>query len=160
MSTTAVTIEKKAGKLTEDTRPDLAGAVTSLPDGWHKIIIEPVRQGYTSTRYRYYFGHVLQQILLCAGHFFKVMEGDTWRAARDTSEIHEFFKLKYNPAFIQGPGGMFISSNTTTALSDREFISLFEEAIIIEFSEPPYGVEFMGRDEWAAYMKSNKRTFI
>lgn len=158
--TTTVTIETLAGKVTQETRPDFAGAVASLPDGWHRVVIEEVRRGYTATRYKYYFAHVMQQILLCAGHFFKVMEGDTWRAARDTSEIHEFFKLKYNPAFIQGPSGMFISSNTTTALSDREFISLFEEAIIIEFSEPPYGVEFMGREEWAAWMKRNKRDFI
>ena len=85
------------------------------------------------------------------------MEGDTWRAARSTVEIHEFFKMKYNPAFIQGPGGMYVSSNTTTSLTDKEFISLFEEAIMIEFQEAPYGCEFMGRDEWAAWMKNGKQ---
>jgi hypothetical protein len=156
MHTATTSIEISQGKVTPETRPDLAGLITSLPDGWHKIVSEQVRRGYTSTRYKYYFGHVLQSILLTAGHHFKVLEGDQWRPARDTNELHEFFKLRFNPAFIQGPSGMFISSNTTTSLSDRQFIAQFEEAIIIEFSEPPYGVEFMPREEYALLMKAKK----
>ena len=119
MQTTSITIEIVSGKVTPDTRGGFAGAVAALTDGWHQVMIKEVRRGYTNTRYKYYFAHVLETILMTCGHFFKVMEGDTWRAARSTVEIHEFFKMKYNPAFIQGPGGMYISSNTTTSLTDK-----------------------------------------
>jgi hypothetical protein len=154
---TVVNFETQSGKVTPDTRDEFAGAIKSLPDGWHKAIIEDVKRGYTSTRYKYYFAHVLETILMTCGHHFKVLEGSEWRSVRNTAEIHEFFKIKYNPAFIQGPGGMYISANTTTALSDKEFINLFEEAVIIEFSDPPYGCEFMGREEWAAWMKNGRK---
>jgi hypothetical protein len=154
---TTVSFETQSGKVTPDTRDDLAGAIQSLQDGWHKAIIQDVKRGYTSTRYKYYFAHVLETILLTCGHHFKVLEGEKWRPVRNTSEIHEFFKIKYNPAFIQGPGGYYISANTTTALTDKEFINLFEEAIIIEFSEPPYGCEFMHREEWANWMKNGRK---
>jgi hypothetical protein len=151
--TTAVTIEMHSGKVTGDTRKDFAEAVNSLPDGWHKVVIEPVRRGYTATRYKYYFGHVLQTILLTCAHHFKVVDGDNMRPARDTAEIHEVLKQRYNGIAIQTPFGIYITSNSTTNLNDRDFIVRFEEAIIQEFQDLPYGCEFMHRDEWAEIMK-------
>lgn len=157
MNTTIVNIETKDGKVTQDTRQDFADAVTSLHDGWHKVVIQEVRKGYTATRYKYYFAHVLQTILMTAGHHFKVMNGNDIRNARNTDEIHDVLKLKYNPTIIKTPFGLYITANSTTSMPDSDFINAFEEAIIAEFSEPPYGCDFMGRDEWAAYMKQGKR---
>ena len=153
MPVTVVNIELKSGSVIGETREELASAIKALPDGFAKVTIQTVKRGYTSTRYKYYFGHVLPVILSTCGHFFKVLDGDTVRPARSTDEIHEVFKLKYNPTMIQTPFGIYVAANTTTSLCDRDFINRFEEAIIIEFSEPPYGCDFMGREEYAEFMK-------
>ena len=155
---TTVNIEVASGKVVGETRADFSGAVQSLSDGWHKVVIEEVRRGYTATRYKYYFAHVLDTILLTCGHFFQVLDGETVRPARSTEEIHEVMKQRYNPVMIKTPFGMYITSNSSTNLSDMDFINRFEDAIIIEFSEPPYGCDFMGRDEWAKMMKSKKKS--
>jgi len=153
---TAVNIEVIGGKVIGETRTDFAEAVKSLPDGWHKVMIEEVRRGYSPTRYRYYFAHVMQSILLTCAHHFEVLDGETVRPARNTEEIHEVMKQRFNPVMIKTPFGMYITTSSSTNLSDRDFIRRYEEAIIEEFSNPPYGVEFMGREEWAELMKKKK----
>lgn len=154
---TTVTIETRSGKVVEPSRTDLAQAIQALPDGFHKVTTQEVRRGYTPTRYKYYFAHVLEVILHTAGRFFQVFENDQVRNARTTDEIHEVLKLKYNPVMVKAPFGMYVVSNSTTNLSDRDFIAQFEEAIIIEFSEPPYGCDFMDRETWAAKMKQKNK---
>ena len=153
---TKTTIETVSGKVVEPTRADLARAIKGLPDGFHDVVFKQVRRGYTSTRYKYYFGHVLETILGTCAQFFQVFENDQARPTANTDEIHEVLKLKYNPVMVRAPFGMYVVSNSTTNLSDRDFIARFEEAIIIEFSEPPYGCDFMSREEYAAMMKSKK----
>lgn len=152
----SVNFEMAGGAVVPDTREDLAGAVRSLPDGWYSATIRGIRRGHTSTRYKYYFAHVVETILLTCSHHFQVMEGDSFRPARSPAEIHEVLKLKYNPVMIKTPFGAYFSSGTTTNLTDRQFIQQFEEAIVAEFSSPPYGCDFMGREEWAAWMKERK----
>lgn len=155
--TTIINFETIAGKVTPETRKDFAGAILSLSDGWHKATIEEVRRGYTYTRYKYYFGHVLKTILLTVGKRFQILDGDTWRPVRDTSEIHAGMKMKYNPVIMQTPFGNFTVPDSSTSLSDREFINEFEEQIISDFSAPPFGCEFMSREEWAHFMKNGGR---
>jgi hypothetical protein len=84
MTTTIVSFETIEGKVTPDTREGLAAAIRTLSDGWHKATIEDVRRGYTSTRYKYYFGtlslnprnrhHLAPNIaplpILCKGVFY------------------------------------------------------------------------------------------
>lgn len=155
--TTVVNFETIAGKVTQDTRQDFAGAILSLSDGWHKATIEDVRRGYTSTRYKYYFGHVLTTILLTCGHRFQILDGNDWRPVRDTTEIHNGMKMKYNPVIMQTPFGNFTVPESSTSLSDKDFINEFEEQIIAEFSAPPFGCDFMSREQYALYMKNGKR---
>lgn len=157
MNTTVISFETIAGKVTDDTRKDFAEAILSLSDGWHKATIEDVRRGYTSTRYKYYFGHVLQTILLTCGNRFQVLDGDTFRPVRDTTEIHNGMKMKYNPVIMQTPFGNFTVPDSSTSLSDRDFINEFEEQIIAEFSLPPFGCDFMSREQYALFRKNGNR---
>lgn len=155
--TTIVNFETINGKVTDDTRKDFASAIVSLSDGWHKATIEDVRSGYTGTRYKYYFGHVLKTILLTCGKRFQILDGNEWRPVRDTSEIHDGLKMKYNPVIMQTPFGNFTVPESSTSLSDKEFINEFEEQIIAEFSAPPFGCEFMSREEYALFRKNGSR---
>ncbi len=155
--TTVVYIEKQSGKATPETAKQWTDAVKELPDGWHKITIEPVKRGYTPTRYKFYFAHVLEVILHTCGRMFEVMDGNEFRPARTTTEIHEYLRGKYCPVFYKGPFGSGVMAGSTTRLSDSEFIGKYEEDIIAEFSGPPFNCEFMMRDEWAQWMKNGKK---
>lgn len=155
--TTTFNIETESGKVTPDTREDFAGAIRSLQDGWHRVTIEAVRRGYTSTRYKYYFGHVLHTILLTCGSRFQVLDGENFRPVRDTTEIHNAMKMRFNPVIMTTPYGNFTVPESSTSLSDKEFINQFEEQIIAEFSEMPFGCEFMSREEYALFRKNGGR---
>lgn len=153
---TVIWIEKENGKLAEKSREVYREAWETLPEGGYKIVFEPTKRGYTSTRYKYYFAHVLETILLTCGNRFEIMEGEMFRPARNVQEIHEALKMKYNPTLVRTPFATFAIPSTTTGLSDSEFINAFEETIIAEFSAPPFGCDFMDRESWAAMMKVKK----
>lgn len=155
--TNVVYIEKQSGKATQETANQWTDAVKELPDGWYKITVEQVRRGYTPTRYKFYFAHVLEVILHTCGRMFEIMDGSEFRPVRNTQEIHECLKLKYNPVFVRTPFGGGTIAGSTTGLSDSEFIGKFEETIVAEFSGPPFNCEFMMRDEWAAWMKNGRK---
>lgn len=150
-----VTIETVSGRVTPRTRPEFADVVRSLPDGFYRVVIERVRDGYRKSRYKYYWAHVLPVILYTCQDMIEVMkEEGTFRPVRNTNEIHELLKMKYCPVFIKTPVGVFQAPKSTTELSDSSFIGQFEEAIMAEFSNPPFNCEFMHRDEWAEMMKN------
>ena len=125
-----------------------------LPDGVYKLVLESKSDNYRTTRYKYYFGHLLQVILLTCGDKFQVLDGDNFRPVRDTSEIHDALKMKYNPVIIRSPFGVFTVPSSTTSLSDRDFIAKFEQEIQAEFSGPPWNCEFMGRQEYGQFMSN------
>jgi len=145
-------IERKEGRLTEKAREQLGKQFACLPDGVYKLVIESKSEHYRSTRYKYYFGHMLQVILLTCGDKFQVLDGDEFRPVRDTSEIHDALKMKYNPVIIRSPFGVFTVPSSTTSLSDRDFIARFEQEIQAEFSGPPWNCEFMSRQEYGQFM--------
>ena len=154
---TVIHIEKRDGRPTPETSRQWADAVKELPDGWYKITIEGVRRGYTPTRYKFYLAHVLEVILHTCGRMFEIMDGNEFRPVRNTQEIHDNLKAKYNPVFFRSPFGAGVIAGSTTGLPDSEFINQYEETIIAEFSGPPFNCEFMMRDEWAAWMKNGKK---
>lgn len=153
---TVIWIQKENGKLAEPSRDTYKEAWETLPDGGYKIVFEPTKRGYTPTRYKYYFGHVLEVVLLTCGNRFEIMDGETFRAARNVQEIHEALKMKYNPILVRTPFATFAMPSSTTGLSDSEFINEFEETIIAEFSAPPFGCDFQDRETWAEMMKAKK----
>ena len=156
--TTIVYIEKTGGKLTPSTRPELQTAFRDLPDGGYEVAFKPVKRGYKPTRYKFYFAHVLPEILSRCARGYLVQDGDELRPVRTTEELHECLKLQYNPVHVVLPSGMITTGGTTTALPDRDFISVYQETIISEFSGPPFLCEFMEFEEWAAVMKAKKQT--
>lgn len=84
--TTVVHIEKQNGKPTPETARAWSESVGELPDGWYKITVEAVKRGYTPTRYKFYFAHILDVILHTCGRMFEVMDGNEFRPARNTTE--------------------------------------------------------------------------
>jgi len=130
----------------------MANQFACLPDGVYKLVLESKSDKYRGTRYKYYFGHLLQVIILTCGDKFQVLDGDNFRPVRDTSEIHDALKMKYNPVIIRSPFGVFTVPSSTTSLSDRDFIAKFETEIQAEFSGPPWNCEFMGRQEYGQWM--------
>lgn len=153
---TVIYIEKQHGKLTYQSREVYRDAWAELPDGGYRLIFEPQKRGYTPTRYKYYFAHVLEAILLTCGNRFEIMEGERFRPARNVQEIHEALKMKYNPVLVRTPFATFAMPSSTTGLSDSEFINQFEETIISEFSAPPFGCDFMDRESWAEMMRARR----
>lgn len=153
---TVIWIEKRDGKLAENSRDVYKEAWEALSDGNYRLVFEAMKRGYTPTRYKYYFGHVLETILLTCGKRFEIMEGEVFRPARNVHEIHEALKMKYNPTLVRTPFATFAIPSTTTGLSDSDFINQFEEIIIAEFSASPFGCDFMDRDAWAEMMKAKK----
>ncbi len=150
----AVWIEKLATGLKPESKDVLVQTVRELPEGNYRVVFEEMKRGYTPTRYKYYFGHVLETILLTCGNRFEIMEGETFRKARDTREIHDALKMKYNPVIVRTPFGAFSMPSSTTTLPDSDFINQFEEQIIAEFSAPPFGCDFLDRQSWAEMMKN------
>jgi len=147
-------IERREGKLTDKAREAMRLQFACLPDGVYKLVLESKSDNYRTTRYKYYFGHLLQVILLTCGDKFQVLDGDNFRPVRDTSEIHDALKMKYNPVIIRSPFGVFTVPSSTTSLSDRDFIAKFEQEIQAEFSGPPWNCEFMGRQEYGQFMSN------
>lgn len=154
---TIIHIEKVNGKLKPESADVYREAWNEMPDGWYKVIFEAQKRGYTPTRYKYYFAHVLETILLTCGNRFEIMDGETFRKARNTQEIHEALKMKYNPVLVRTPFGAFAMPSSTTGLTDSEFINQFEETIISEFAAPPFGCDFMDRESWAEMMKGKRQ---
>jgi len=150
----AVWIEKLATGLKPESKDVLVQTVRELPEGNYRVVFEEMKRGYTPTRYKYYFGHVLETILLTCGNRFEIMEGETFRKARDTREIHDALKMKYNPVIVRTPFGAFSMPSSTTTMPDSDFINQFEEQIIAEFSAPPFGCDFLDRQSWAEMMKN------
>lgn len=146
-------IRKENGKLIHASREILKEAIEEIPDGQARIVIEAGAKPYTKTRYKYYFAHVLETILLTCGQRFEILDGEKFRPARDVEEIHEALKMKYNPVIVRTPFGAYTMPASTRNLSDRDFIEAYEEQIISEFAAYPFGCDFMTREEWAEQMK-------
>ncbi|MCB0541872.1 MAG: hypothetical protein KDC70_00055 [Saprospiraceae bacterium] len=153
--TTRIWIQKGPQRLAPDSRDVLIETIKNLPEGGYNVTFEAKKQGYTTTRYRYYFGCIVQTILLTCADRFKIVQSDgEMRAPTNTEEMHEILKFYYNPVTIVTPQGAFTTGSTTTALNDRDFIGEYMESILADFSLPPYNCDFMQYDDWREMMKS------
>ena len=151
-------IEKRNGRITETSREIFKEQFDLLGDGKWKIRFDPAKDGYTATRYRYYFGCILSAILSQAGHLLQITNMTTGdrRRMRNTTELHTYMKWKYNLVWIMVGETAMPSAGTTTELNDREFIANFMEQIISDHAGPPYNVDFVEEDEWKAMLKSGE----
>lgn len=155
---TKTTIETRSGKVVEPTRTDLAQAIQALPDGFHDVAIKEVRRGYTPTRYKYYFDHVLPVILLTCGHMIEEFDEDTgaFKPVTTTKQVHEYLKMKYCPKFVRTPHGIIQVPSSTTTLPDGEFYNRYSESILSDFSSIPFNCEFLTHVEWVEIVKFRK----
>jgi len=131
----------------------------ALPDGRYKVTIEEDKPGgYTATRYRYYFGVVLAAILEKCSKLFGTLDRSTGELipCRNVTALHEHMKLKYRPVTIITPQGAFVVPGSSTDYSDREFYTEFMDQIMADFSQHPYGVEFVDPETWKAQCKAKR----
>ena len=141
---------------TGQSREIMAEQFSLLGQGRYRVVIEKVGAYERPTRYKFYFGVVMAAILEKCADRFQIINPRTGETSppRTTEDVHEIMKAIYNPVTILTPKGATNSGGTTTNLSDGEFIREYMEAIMAEFSAPPYNVEFKDADEWRAEMKA------
>jgi hypothetical protein len=108
-----------------------------------------------NSRYKYYFAHVLIEILRTGIYLWPDDLGNLARATQ-TTQIHEMMKFRYNKKVTVDPftGDMYsIGGGSTTGMSDSEFINNFQEQIIADHSGEPFYIEFLSKEEWAILLK-------
>ena len=149
-----LTLERTDTGWTDKSREYFTEVVKRLGAGAYEIQIKSKSTAYRSTRYKYYFAHVLTVILItCAKHFQIFNEiVNEFEPVTNTAQIHEALKLKYNPVMVKTPYGLFTVPASTTGMSDTDFINRFEEMIIAEFAGSPFYCEFMTRQEYGQFM--------
>jgi hypothetical protein len=152
----SITVEKQNGNLTAKSKEILIEQIRALGNGFWTVQATEARQGYSTTRYKWYFGCVLPLILDNAARYYRIVNPKTGeqREPRNTTEIHQCMKAIYNPIILTVGDKTRVIAGTTTDLNDREFIQEFQEQIIADHSGPPYNIEFLSRQEWAELVKS------
>ncbi len=153
-------INKRDGKLTEESREVLRDAILEMPDAGYMFTIEEKVDRFTSSRYKYYWAHVLETIFLTCGQMFTYFDGVKFSPIKNVEQLHEGLKMKFCPQIIMTPFGTYTVPTSTTEMSDSEFINKFEEAVIAEFSYPPFGCDFMDRESWAQMMRDKRHPFL
>lgn len=155
MTTARIWIEKGPERLAPQSRDVLLETVRNLTEGGYQVTFEGKAKGYTPTRYRFYFGHIVKVILLtCAERFRIIGQDGEQRTPSTAEEMHEILKFYYNPVTVITPKGAFQTGSTTTAMNDRDFIGVYLETIMADFSQPPYNCDFMVYDEWREWAKA------
>lgn len=110
-----------------------------------KVYSLELKENRTKTRYKFYFGHVVKTIL--DSGFFKSLDEDYILTADD---VHELLKLQYGSRQIAVsglPGHIHILQRSTTEMNDSEFITVYEEQIVADYSNR--GLEFLSREEYS-----------
>jgi|WetSurMetagenome_2_1015567.scaffolds.fasta_scaffold632022_1 hypothetical protein len=145
---------------TGQSREIMAEQFGALQQGRYKVVIQRVGEYQRPTRYRFYFAVVMSAILEKCADRFQIINPRTGETSppRTTEDIHEIMKAMFNPVTIITPHGATNSGGTTTNLSDRDFINEYMEAIMAEFSSPPYNVSFRDVDEWRAECKMKRES--
>lgn len=136
----------------------------NVDPGAYQITIKRLKQ-YRGTRYKYHFGHVL---LVMVTYFHQnninpvidLLSGEEMPI--DIDQLHDYHKQIFNPCLSKnilkrpnssGKVPEFIPiAMSTTKLSDSEFIDRYEEEIMATYANE-YGIEFMGREEFAERCK-------
>lgn len=151
-------VQKRDGKMSQASKEIFAEQWAALPDGDLDVQMSEAK-AYRPTRYKWYFGHVLSEILNQAGHLLQITNTKTGevRRMRNTTELHTFLKWKYNLVWVMVGDIAMPEAGTTTDLSDSEFIANFQERIMSDFAGPPWNVEFVDEDEWKSILEAGRR---
>jgi hypothetical protein len=155
-------IQKTNGKLAEVSKEILREKFNILPDGQHLIEIQKSKSGSYNhpTRYKYYFDCVLGLALpVMSKKYLFVDQHGEMRNPATVEELHYCIKVEKNPVKIisNRTGQMLTVGQTTTKMSDREFIGDFLEEVLADFHEcNAYGDTGAPLyEEWKEYHKTN-----
>jgi len=154
-------LSKSGGKFSEVHRDILREEFgKKMPDGQYRITVEQAKEKrYNATRYKYYFDCVLTLALpVVRGRYLIVDEyGDT-KHPSNTEDLHECYKLEYNSVQVVIPHlkKSFSTANSTTNLSDRDFIAEYQEMIIESLISPPLCLDIPLIEEWRELRKAKK----
>jgi hypothetical protein len=140
--------EKGKVIFTEESNEKLS-EIKQLPIGLYQITVKKIKS-IRNTRYKYHFGHVLPMIVahLANTGTHNIVDADGNISPIDIDSLHLYHKIHYCPAFIQVGNELVKVHQSTTNLSDVEFIDSYEEQII-EYYSSTYGIEFLTRQEFA-----------
>lgn len=100
------------GKLVLDAPHAFAGTIRSFKRGRVTVKVEQEKKGRSAQANRYYWGVVLKAISEHTGH--------------ETDELHEYFKLQYNPREILIGGESLIVGGSTASLTTQKFYDYIE----------------------------------
>lgn len=135
--------------IAQQSRAALRGLFDSLAPGQYSLVVEEAKRGYTPTRYRYYFGCILPQILhKCSERFLIQGRDGVLQPVQSTDDLHFAIKAMFNPVVIVTPAGAYTIGESTTNLNDRDFISEFLPNVMSHFADAPYFVEFQSFEDW------------
>lgn len=111
-------------------------------DGIHIIQINKYKK--SNSRYAFYFAYVLTEILKT-----RIYADKNGFIISETKQLHEFFKIKYNPILIADPITAEITRipRSTTKLDDNKFINEYQEVIMADHAGEPFFIEWHSKND-------------
>lgn len=156
MSAAKFDIEKANGVLANHSREILKEQFSALDDGKYTVMIAPAK-GYSPSRYKYYHDSVLFQILVHCGHMHRYINPKTGEETypKNTAEMHEIMRVLYYSVMIVRGDTIKVVGKSTTELNDTQFLKEFLQNILVEYSGPPYNIEFISYEDWKELHRAN-----
>lgn len=142
------------GELSSYTKSEFRRIVRNMAQ--HKTYQVSIKEisNISSTRYKYYFGHILTTAVEFYNKSGKYQIHNTLSGVTsmlDIETLHEILKRKYNPQILEIVGNMIVVAGSTTKLTDSQFISHYQDQILAEFSND--GITFLDKDEYYILLK-------
>jgi len=152
-------IQTDGTAFTDKSRADLKeqfDLIRSQP-GRYDVLIVPVKEGYRPTRYKYYYDSVLWQILNECGYMHRQIDPRTGEEThpKNTAELHEIMRVFYYPVMVARGNSVKVVGKSTKELSDTQFLKDFLNNILVEYSGPPYNIEFISYEDWKGLHRAN-----
>lgn len=149
---TTFRVERWKGKFTELSRERILEQLEKLnPSSWFQFSIKQVSGEYQRpTRYKYYFSALLPSIFDEVRKRY-LINGEH---PNTVEELHECLKAEFNCVWIINTqtGEQRTTTQSTTNLSDRDFIKSYQESIM-EMAMNEYGAEPRFYDDWREEMR-------
>ena len=149
-------VQRKNGTFTEQSKELFREQIAQLElTGDFKIQIKKSSGYVLKSRYKYYFDSLLNSIFEYGKTRYLVQDGITQRQPKSTQELHECIKLEFNSVYVINAktGEVGKTANSTTNLSDKDFIGRFLEEIQMVFMQDYPDIEIEGYEDWKLRMK-------
>ena len=146
-------VERYLGEFTSKSKEVIKDQLSNLkPSSWSEFSIKEVGGGYQRpTRYKYYFSAFLPSIFSEVRKRYEI----NGEHPNTPEELHTCLKAEFNCVYIINTetGEQRTTTQSTTNLSDREFISLYQESILEMAMNAPYFCEPEFYDSWKEKMR-------